>query len=798
MARHDLTGSRIGDVEIIADIGSDAIFENLQGHDLEHDCDRLLVLAGRQLEPDPVVTAQFRTDLRTVSRLKHPCFPAITDFGAIENGTYIIYDWVDALPLTDHIAHLPDGLGLDEVLFIARQIASALDYAHQNGVVHGFLTPANILVTRSLAVTVMRFGFSPFLARLLAESLPLPSDLEPYLAPEMIASPLAISPAADTIAFARLVHWLFCGEQVQGFAPSSALSDKVPEPAISLLNRALAENPADRPDSVMAFLVGFEWACLHPGVIPPDPRTIRRPPSVGFDQPLPPPRALTGSQAKRDIRRLRAEAKQVARRQAQADRVAERERRRIAKDLKQKQQKLREELINKRGYFELEARQALGEELPEYLTIDDPGSKRFPWWGWGLIALGSIGLAAALLIPSSPIALAGRQAPVPEESTPLTPTGTAVVADVDLPQQTPEPTADPATPVIPTPTPYPGVLAAAAGQVAYRYTDGARMVYIPAGAFLMGTDDPARLASVRPRHEVTLSAYWIDQTEVTNGAYALCVEAGACREPINPIRFANPAFTSYPVYTVTYDDASGYCAWLAQLTGEDIALPTEAQWEKAATWDEEAGSPRLYPWGDADPAPGLLAYAGGNLGEPAPVGSYPEGASYYGVLDLSGNLWEWMFDVYDAEAYTAPGPFVDPTGPQSGVYRSTRGGSWSTEGYLTIPTARNPVRPEQYSTEIGFRCALSGTDLPEEGGFYSDPLHMVDVLIADLASRDGAPLAAELGALREVIARGEISTAAQAADALLLRLSQGDVEGEGAALYRIWSVLVTLGSALEA
>jgi formylglycine-generating enzyme required for sulfatase activity len=241
------------------------------------------------------------------------------------------------------------------------------------------------------------------------------------------------------------------------------------------------------------------------------------------------------------------------------------------------------------------------------------------------------------------------------------------------------------------------------------------MRFVPAGSFPMGVDqedDPEAFPHERPQHEVILSAFWIDETEVTNAQYLLCVEAGGCEPPGSSSDYQNPNQANYPVTYVNWEKADAYCRWLAAETGWDAHLPTEAQWEKAASWDPASGTKRRFPWGDAEPDATLLNYLDGGVGRTALVGSYPDGASAYGVLDMAGNVWEWVADWYDQNYYDVTDGAVDPTGPSRGSQRVMRGGSYSFQAHKARTTHRDAGTVKASGASLGFRCVVSGEQLP--------------------------------------------------------------------------------------
>ena len=219
-----------------------------------------------------------------------------------------------------------------------------------------------------------------------------------------------------------------------------------------------------------------------------------------------------------------------------------------------------------------------------------------------------------------------------------------------------------------------------------------------------------------PAHTVRLGAFWIDQLEVTNAMYLLCVQAGACSPPASwdsekrLAYFNEEAYKDYPVIQVTWEQASAYCAWA------DRRLPTEAEWERAARGDDL----RTYPWGDAPPSQ-IYANFGRLVGDTSRVGSYAAGASPFGALDMAGNVWEWVADYFNP-LYYASAPAENPTGPETSTThrRGIRGGSFQDEWVDLRVSKRgsalgpNPLAryddPEQFgehSSKIGFRCVAS-------------------------------------------------------------------------------------------
>jgi formylglycine-generating enzyme required for sulfatase activity len=234
------------------------------------------------------------------------------------------------------------------------------------------------------------------------------------------------------------------------------------------------------------------------------------------------------------------------------------------------------------------------------------------------------GSPTGVAAPASEATLPSSSAPPPQSPAENADTGSSV--------HRPEPLADAGSPVPPPPPDMP---------------------LVPAGAFTMGADQGGE-EDEHPAHTVTLAAFYLDRTEVTNAAYAECVAAHACAPSDThvPTRMhagadADFARPNQPVVGVTWDDAHAYCAFRGK------RLPREAEFERAERDDDG----RRYPWGAAMPTPELTAFgrplsSGAGHGTTDDVGSHPEGRGPYGHDDLAGNVWEWMQDEYDPAAYT--------------------------------------------------------------------------------------------------------------------------------------------------
>jgi formylglycine-generating enzyme required for sulfatase activity len=223
----------------------------------------------------------------------------------------------------------------------------------------------------------------------------------------------------------------------------------------------------------------------------------------------------------------------------------------------------------------------------------------------------------------------------------------------------------------------------------WRSRDGAMVVKVPAGAFLMGSAEGVGEANERPQHEVDLPEFMIDKTEVTWRQFRKYAEAKNVQLPPAPIW---GRLEDYPISFVLLAEASAYCEWAG------ARLPSEAEWEKAARGTDG----RRYPWGD-DWDPTRCNTISGGMHRPEAAGSLPDCVSPYGVLDMAGSVQEWTADLY--KDYVGSDVLSD-TGEQvrSGLY-VMRGGGWMSQPTWARTTYRHKRGPNSRNMDHGFRCA---------------------------------------------------------------------------------------------
>lgn len=268
------------------------------------------------------------------------------------------------------------------------------------------------------------------------------------------------------------------------------------------------------------------------------------------------------------------------------------------------------------------------------------------------------------------------------------------------------------------------------------------MVYVPAGHVEMGSSEAEIARAMEmfksaentepirnwfddetPKHRVWVGAYYLDKHEVTNREFMKFVRAGGYKKKIfwsdegrnwlhnkqvtTPECFDDTRFNDpdHPIVCINWYEASAYAKWAGK------RLPTEAEWERAARGDDN----RSFPWGnDISPKNGhrLNYHPGGETQDKdgyrftAPVASYPNGVSPFGILQMAGNVWEWCEDWY-GENYYAKSQKKNPTGPRKGKEKIVRGGSWLNSIVSIRTTYRSYVDPKLRYSHIGLRCARS-------------------------------------------------------------------------------------------
>lgn len=250
-----------------------------------------------------------------------------------------------------------------------------------------------------------------------------------------------------------------------------------------------------------------------------------------------------------------------------------------------------------------------------------------------------------------------------------------------------------------------------------------RMIEIPAGEFEMGNESIEAMDNERPRHRVYLNAYQIDCYPVTCGEYRAFIEAGGYQSdrfwsvagwkwlqenPVaQPLYWSdNPLWDNHPVCGVSWYEAEAYAKFVGK------RLPTEAEWEKAASWDSAIGRSRIYPWGDVQPSDHYCNHSN-IVGQTTPVNAHPSGQSAYGCYDMLGNVWEWTLSWFDGYEGFVRYPYQGYSQTYfDGQHRILKGGSWATRPWAMRSSFRNWYYPGVRQILAGFRCACGSGGHP--------------------------------------------------------------------------------------
>jgi len=617
---------------------------------------------------------RFLREAQAAGNLSHPNIVTIYDVGEHEGLIYIAMEYIDGCSL-ESLLRQGREFTLEEIGRLFAQIASALDYAHGQGIIHRDIKPANILVGRNLKVAIVDFGIARTSASTMTQTGMLMGTPR-YMSPEQIAGK-KVDSRSDIFSLGAILY--------------------------ELITR---RNPFEG-ESITTVIYKIMHAEL--------------PPLSDFNKNLPPglERVVRKALARdADLRyatcgELAADLLLCSSEKGKADTIKE-----SAPRAQQTQ------LLESGGQ-----------------TVFSPPGAKHKRTVFLLLAL-----FAVLAVAATVIFLTSRRGavPVPAESPPavvheadtatverIIPAATgqappgqandvpaaapATVEPVTVEQSTGKPAAKAAetgpraavekTPAkaaaLTAPAQVQPVLTPAApapnrkGFLEGVFFNDTIMVQIPQSYFTIGSPEGEGGTDEHPAHKVFISDFWLGKTEVTFAQFD-----AFCRDTGRPL----PGDEGWgrggrPVINVSWEGAGSYCRWLSQKSGRRFRLPSEAEWEKAAR--------EKYPWGPGDPTASLvnLRGSGDGFAFTAPVGSFPAGASPYGILDLAGNVWEWTADWYDPNYY-GESPGRDPRGPAAGLVRSVRGGSWTNGPELVRSANRSSESPDRRLNVLGFRVAM--------------------------------------------------------------------------------------------
>ena len=656
-----LEGNTIGQYQIIEQVGRGRMATVYKAY--QPNLDRYVgvkVLAQDLAETEGFI-ARFQREAKAVARLRHRNILTVFDYGRQGDVFYLVTEYVSGGSLRGYLGW-PQDLGY--AVSIVSQVGDALAHAHRLGLVHRDVKPGNILMAEENWPLLSDFG----LVKMVAEGTQLTASgasvgTPQYMSPEQ-AQGLAVDGRSDVYCLGAVLYEAVTGRPPfttdspmavilmhinEPLSPPHLLRPDLPKEMERVIVKALAKSPADRYQRMEEFLADLQEAC-----------------------PLPVGHAAVSH-----------------------------------------------------GNGQVVPSEPPAGRGPDSTLAVPHRSLRRRLFSWprvtlGLFAVVSVVLAVMLFLLKTPTTPAATIAPT------AGPVVTAVPSPSALP---PSPTASavPSSTVAPSPAAAEATMVPSpAIEMRVWEADGAEMAVVPAGAFIMGSNDLGD--DEWPVHRVTVGDFWIDRYEVTNERFSRFVAAtghqteaetrgwgwvwkGSEWEKVEGADWRHPhgpdssieSQMAHPVVLVSWDDADAYCRWAGK------RLPTEAEWEKAArgpaTGSGEAPElGRRYAWGDEFDSTRANTRES-DRGDTVPVGSFsPQGDSPYGASDLTGNVWEWVADWYDA-SYYGQSPSFDPVGPVTGIYKVLRGGSWPFDEVYARTAFRYNVRPDYTYDFAGFRCA---------------------------------------------------------------------------------------------
>ncbi len=645
---------------------------------------------------------RFRKEAEVAAQMDHPNIVPLFDFNQIDGRYFITMGLMKRGSLKDHLSRY-GAMGVHQAKTMLEQMASGLAYAHELGIIHRDLKPGNILIDDKGIARLSDFGFAKVRS---ADSLSMTVGgglfgTPSYMAPEIWeGKPATVQ--SDIYSLGCIAHEMLTGQQLfQGKTPIQVLHAHVKRESMQIegispvwqtfLDKCLESKPENRYQSVNAILEDLKWGLFDAA----EERQSEIVLSSQYDEPaedapgaVEEELSMSESGISYSPARGAGSVESTYRKYDNYDYGApEKEELRAGEEVRR---------TSTVGNYQSAPEAPTPGQILELSPLQRL-QMRLPW----LLPL-SLGVIILLLA----VVLVLRNSQAPAAITPMPEPGIPEEEFVEEVIEEPEskqpeaPTEEPYPEPIEEPIEPPGV-----GSTMLREKDGMEMVYVPEGTFTMGSTDGDD--DEKPVRTVDLDAYWIDKYEVSNAQYAQCVADGACTKPkysdsyTRPSYYGNSEYDNYPVINVDWNQASAYCEWAGG------RLPTEAEWEKAA----RGPNGNKYPWGNESPSCYLANYNQGPyenpkycVGDTSEVGSYPEGGSYYGAMDMAGNVWEWVNDWWSDRYDTSV--TRNPKGPENGEDRVLRGGSWFNLNWVMRSACRVGSYPDgAFSLSGGFRCA---------------------------------------------------------------------------------------------
>jgi serine/threonine protein kinase len=696
----DLIGRTLGQYRVLEKIGAGGMADVYKAKQKSLGRDVAIKILPAVLGRDDTFRARFDREARSAAQLHHPNILNVFDYGEDDGVTFIVMEYAGGGTLKDR---MKEPLLLEETADMIGHVASALAYAHRQGVIHRDIKPSNVLLTEDGWPMLADFGLSKMVEGskdLTASGVSVGTP--EYMSPEQ-GQGLPTDHRSDIYSLGVMLYEMVTGQKpYTGDTPMAVIikhmTETLPSPRLlrpdlpasieRIIVRAMAKSPKDRYQSADGMVKDLRAALRRTKTVPLGalkkevklPDSMVRPLSEMPSHPLSP----------------------------------------------------------RRG------RVSIWAALVALLLLVGGGGGL----AWGFVpgfsdALSSLfapsptASATRAGVPSSTLAFlpspTGTDTRTPTPTFTLTPaptqtavvvvaatstktamptstaTGTATRTPAATPTQTPFPSLTPTATSTPTATPSRNPTATPTP----RAPPG--MVWVPAGTFRMGSSSTELIEVKRicrqstlhwpcpdykeeqPQREVWVEGFWIDQNEVTNDQFTAFVEAAGYqteaegRGDPHDWRYYTLGKPDHPVVGVSWNDAHAYCEWQGK------RLPSEAEWEKAARGIQGY----FWPWGSFWDAARLNSLESGFKGtEMVGVRGGGLGPSPYGLDDMAGNVCEWTSDWW--------GEYQNPHRPpesDQGWGKAVRGGSWRKQGHETRTTFRGHADPGSYADDIGFRCA---------------------------------------------------------------------------------------------
>ncbi len=703
MALESLVGRTFGKYQITEHLGRGGMADVYKGYRADLDRVVAIKLMHPFLAADEDFIFRFKREARAMASMRHPNIVTVHDFDVYEKDTYyLVMEFIGGGTLKEKLNDLVkkgELMPLGQVLDIALAVTDALAYAHDREMVHRDIKPGNIMLDENGRAVLTDFGIVKLVG---GQSMAYTATgaligTPAYMSPEQALGKPGDA-RSDIYSFGILLFQMLTGQlPFEADTPLAVVMKQVndPPPLIHTFNpnappvlqeiifQAMAKKPEERFQT--AAEMGRALSMLDPS------RTRRQTlSSLGMAG-----RTVTKSAPTEDVSASAVERASVPPKQPA-------------------------ELPAQPTVSPAQAAASPAPPTPTAVKTSTPGTiqastqvaepaksagqmatpppagstpkKPFPW----LYAAG--GFVLLLIIIGGTIWLGGRQ---PEDE--AQPTATSFVA-VAVPTAT-------ATPLPPTKTPT-SESTATATEISPTPTESptstatpsptATLIPIPEGmisiagtTFIMGANEGR--ADEQPAHSVTLSAYFIDEFEVSNSQYQACVADGSCAQ-VRSSGFTrvnyrdNPEFANFPVVGASWNQATAYCSSVGK------RLPTEAEWEYAASGPDK----NIWPWGNSFD-PNLSA---ASADDTQAVDSFPAGRSAFGVFNMAGNVAEWVQDNYSTSFYAESEGSLDPVLENGGNARVFRGGSFANTDGDFYRTSRRYSQSAGFSeVDIGFRCA---------------------------------------------------------------------------------------------